>query len=199
MNYVSLKPGAMLSPVPAVLVSCAGGDGRANALTIAWAGTVCSDPPTVSISVRPDRFSHGLITKTKEFVINLCGEEMLPSVDYCGVKSGRDEDKLAACSLKCSPADGLRFAPAIQGAPMHLCCSVQRILPLGSHDMFIARIVSLRVRDDLVDPKGGVHLDRARLIAYSHGVYYALGSALGFFGYSVAGPEALERRMKSLR
>ena len=199
MKYLSLKPGTLLSPVPAVLVSCADENGHPNALTVAWAGTVCSDPPTVSISIRPGRYSHGLISRTKEFVINLAGEEMLPHVDYCGVRSGRDEDKLAARGLKCVPAEGLEYAPAIDGAPVHLACRVERIIPLGSHDMFVARIVSLRVREDLVDENGGVHLEKARLTAYCHGVYYALGNALGFFGYSVARPEALKRRMKSLK
>ena len=122
MKYLSLKPGTLLSPVPAVLVSCADENGRPNALTVAWAGTVCSDPPTVSVSIRPGRYSHGLISRTKEFVINLAGEEMLPHVDYCGVRSGRDEDKLAARGLKCVPAEGLEYAPAIDGAPVHLAC-----------------------------------------------------------------------------
>ena len=199
MNYVSIKPGTMLAPVPAVLVSCADENGRPNALAVAWAGTVCSDPPTVSVSIRPDRYSHGLITRTGEFVINLCGEELLPDLDYCGVRSGRDADKLAARGLKCVPAEGLAAAPAIDGAPLQLSCRVEKTVPLGSHDMFIARIVAVRVRADLMDEKGSVRLERARLTAFSHGVYYSLGKALGFFGYSVAGPKALSRRMKDLK
>ncbi len=199
MDYISLKPGTLLAPVPAVIVSCAGEDGRPNALTVAWAGTVSSDPPTVSVSVRPERFSHDLIARTGEFVINLCSEEMLPDADFCGVRSGRDGDKLAARGLRCVPVEGLRLAPGIDGAPMHLACRVERMIPLGSHDMFIARIVSMRVRPDLVDDKGGIRLERARLTAYSHGVYYSLGKALGFFGYSVASPAVLARRMKELK
>ncbi len=199
MRYKSFRPGTLLSPVPAVLVSCAGEDGRPNALTVAWAGTVCSDPPMVSVSIRPERYSHGLITQTGEFVINLLSEEMLPDADYCGVRSGRDGDKLALRGLKCVPAEGLEKAPAIDGAPMHLSCRVERVIPLGSHDLFIARIVAMRVREDLVDESGGIRLERARLTAYSHGVYYSLGKALGFFGYSVASPRVLSRRMKDLR
>ena len=199
MDYVSLSPGALLSPVPAVLVSCADENGRPNALTVAWAGTVCSDPPMVSISVRPGRYSHGLISSSGEFVINLCSEEMLADAYYCGVRSGRDGDKLAARGMECVPAEGMTRAPGIAGAPIHLGCRVEKILPLGSHDLFIARIVSLRVREDLVDKKGGIHLEKARLTAYSHGVYYALGKALGFFGFSVASPDVLRRRMKALK
>ncbi len=199
MDYISLRPGTLLAPVPAVLVSCADENGRPNALTVAWAGTVCSDPPMVSISVRPGRFSHGLISATGEFVINLCSEDMLASADYCGVRSGRDGDKLSARGLECVPVEGMSYAPGIAGAPIHLGCRVEKVLPLGSHHMFIARIISLRVREDLVDERGGIRLEKARLTAYSHGVYYSLGKALGFFGYSVASPEVLKRRMKGLK
>ena len=188
MDYISLSPGALLSPVPAVLVSCADENGRPNALTIAWAGTVCSDPPMVSVSIRPGRYSHGLISSSGEFVVNLCSEDMLADVDYCGVRSGRDGDKLSARGMECVPVEGMARTPGIAGAPMHLGCRV-----------FIARIVSLRVREDLVDKKGGIHLEKARLTAYSHGVYYSLGKALGFFGFSVASPEVLRRRMKALK
>ena len=199
MDYISLSPGALLSPVPAVLVSCADENGRPNALTIAWAGTVCSDPPMVSVSIRPGRYSHGLISSSGEFVVNLCSEDMLADVDYCGVRSGRDGDKLSARGMECVPVEGMARTPGIAGAPMHLGCRVEQVIPLGSHDLFIARIVSLRVREDLVDKKGGIHLEKARLTAYSHGVYYSLGKALGFFGFSVASPEVLRRRMKALK
>ena len=189
----------MLSPVPAVLVSCAGPDGRPNALAVAWAGTVCSDPPMCSVSIRPDRYSHGLIKESGEFVINLCSEDMLRALDYCGVRSGRDEDKLKNAGLVPVPAEGMTFAPAIDGAPLHLACSVQSVQPLGSHDLFLGKIVSLSVREDLLDENGRIRLEKARLVAYSHGTYSALGKALGFFGFSVAAPDVYKRRMTSLR
>ncbi len=200
MSYQSLRPGTLLSPVPAVLVSCADRDGRANALAVAWAGILCSDPPVCSVSIRPERYSHGLIRDTGEFVINLCGQEMLAALDYCGVRSGRNEDKLAACGLRAlPPAGGLSFAPPLDGAPLQLCCRVQQVVPLGSHDLFMARIVSVQVRGDLMDEKGSIDLVKASLVAYSHGVYHALGDALGFFGFSVASPKALKRRMAQLK
>ena len=200
MTYRSVNPGTLLCPVPAVLVSCADRAGRANALAVAWTGILCSDPPVCSVSIRKERFSHGLILDTGEFVINLCSREMLRALDYCGVRSGRDEDKLAACGLK--PLDvtgGLNYAPPLDRAPLQLCCRVEKTLPLGSHDLFIARIVSVQVRQDLMDENGKIDLEKARLIAYSHGVYHALGEALGFFGFSVASPEALRRRMAALK
>lgn len=197
--YRSFKPGAMLSPVPAVLVSCAGLDGRANALAIAWAGTVCSDPPICSISVRPERYSHRLISETGEFVINLCSRDMLRAVDYCGVRSGRDEDKLKKAELTPVPAEGMAHAPAIDGAPLCLACRVQEIKPLGSHDLFLGQIASMLVREDLLDANGRIMLEKADLVAYSHGIYNALGEALGFFGFSVAAPDVYERRMRGLK
>ena len=199
MQYQALKPGAMLSPVPAVLVSC-GAEGKSpNALTIAWAGTVCSDPPMCSISVRPERYSHGMIVESGEFVVNLCSRAMLKAADYCGVRSGRDEDKLKNAGLSCIRANGMTFAPAIDGAPLYLSCRVQDRIPLGSHDLFLAKIVHVGVREDLLDESGRLQLEKADLIAYSHGIYHAVGDVLGFFGFSVAAPDVYERRMAALK
>ena len=196
-RFVSLKPGALLSPVPAVMVSCAG-EGIRNIITIAWAGTVCSDPPMCSISVREERFSHDLIEKSGEFIINLCGKKNVKEMDFCGVKSGRDTDKFSACGLTPVPVPGFS-APAIGECPLYLACKVTSVQHLGSHDLFLGRICQMGVSEEIMDRAGRIDLSRAQLVAYNHGVYYALGQALGFFGYSVAAKDVLDRRMKELR
>lgn len=198
MSFKSLTPGALLCPVPAVMVSCARAGERPNIITIAWAGTVCSQPPMLSISVRPERYSHDILVENGEFVVNLVGEEQLRAADFCGVKSGRDTDKFAACRLTPVAVPQMRQAPAIAECPLYLACKIQQTLPLGSHDLFIAQIVGMGVREELMDAKGRIDLQKAKLVAYNHGVYQGLSGALGFFGYSVAAPDVLERRMKEL-
>lgn len=197
--YRELPPTTMLAPVPAVLVSCRSGESRPNALAVAWAGTVCSHPPMVSVSIRPDRFSHGLIRESGEFTVNLTDAAHARALDYCGVRSGRDGDKLAACGLRAEPMPGLGQAPALAGLPVQLGCRVRQVIPLGSHDLFLAEIVSVRVREDLFDADGSMHLERAGLVSYSHGVYQRAGEPLGFFGWSVARRDVLDRRMSALR
>ena len=162
--FVSLKPGALLAPVPAVMVSCALPGGRPNIVTIAWAGTVNSDPPMCSVSIRPSRFSHGIIRDSGEFVINLCGEDNLRATDFCGVKSGRDVDKFAACGLTAVAVPGFT-APAIGECPVYLACRVQAVQSLGSHDLFLGRVEQVGVRPELMDEEGGIDLDRAHLAA----------------------------------
>lgn len=198
MAFKSLTPGAMLCPVPAVMVSCASEKDRPNIITIAWAGTVCSQPPMVSVAVRKERFSHHILMDSGEFVVNLVGEGQLRAMDYCGVKSGRDEDKFAACGLTQTKVAELQYAPAIAECPLYLACKTEQVLELGSHDLFLGRIVGMGVQEELLDANGRIDLQKAKLVAYSHGVYQSLGPALGFFGYSVAAPEVLERRMKEL-
>ena len=198
MAFKSLTPGAMLCPVPAVMVSCASEKDRPNIITIAWAGTVCSQPPMVSVAVRKERFSHHILMNSGEFVVNLVGEGQLRAMDYCGVKSGRDEDKFSACGLTPARVAELQYAPAIAECPLYLACKTERVLELGSHDLCLGRIVGMGVQEELLDANGRIDLQKAKLVAYSHGVYQSLGPALGFFGYSVAAPEVLERRMKEL-
>lgn len=198
MAFKSLTPGAMLCPVPAVMVSCASEKDRPNIITIAWAGTVCSQPPMVSVAVRKERFSHHILMNSGEFVVNLMGEGQLRAMDYCGVKSGRDEDKFSACGLTQTEVAELQYAPAIAECPLYLACKTEQVLELGSHDLFLGRIVGMGVQEELLDANGRIDLQKAKLVAYSHGVYQSLGPALGFFGYSVAAPEVLERRMKEL-
>ena len=197
-QFVQLKPGTLLAPVPAVMVSCALPGEKPNIVTIAWAGTVNSEPPMCSISVRKERFSHDIILKSGEFVINLCGQDTLKALDFCGVKSGRDVDKFSACALTQASVPGFS-APAVGECPLYLACRVANVMDLGSHDMFLGRIEQVGVKPELLDEAGRIDFSKARLVAYNHGNYYALGQALGFFGYSVAAPDVLERRMKQLR
>ena len=197
-EFVSLKPGTLLSPVPAVMVSCALPGEKPNIVTIAWAGTVNADPPMCSVSVRPSRYSHGIIRDSGEFIINLCGEDNLRATDFCGVKSGRDVDKFSACGLTPVAVEGFS-APAIGECPLYLACKVKSVQPLGSHDLFLGEIVRVGVKKELMDGDGGIDFGKARLVGYNHGVYYQLGRALGFFGYSVAAPDVLQRRMEKLK
>lgn len=201
MDYRTFDPCTLLAPVPAVMVSCKGTAqaDRPNIITVAWAGTVNSDPPMVSISVRKERFSHGLIADSGEFVVNLVDERLCRACDFCGVKSGRNVDKFAEMKLQPMPALGMAHAPAIIGAPAYLSCKVRQVLELGSHDMFLGEVVGVQVRDDLFAPDGSLHLESAGLVAYSHGVYQRTADVMGFFGYSVARPEVLERRMAAYR
>lgn len=197
-QFMNLKPGTLLSPVPAVMVSCARPGERPNIVTVAWVGTVNSDPPMCSVSVRPSRYSHGIIRDTGEFIVNLCGEDNVKATDFCGVKSGRDVDKFAACGLTPVKVEGFS-APAVGECPLYLACRVTDALELGSHTMFLGEIMRVGVKKELLDEAGGIDLGKARLVGYNHGVYYRLGEALGFFGYSVAAPEVLERRMGKLK
>ena len=200
-EYTVLSPSTLLCPTPAVLVSCADPQrpDRPDMITIAWAGTVNSEPPMVSVSLRKDRWSHGLITASGEFVVNLADEKMARALDFCGVRSGRDTDKAKETGLEYIPADGLETAPAVKGAPLNLCCKVRQTMELGSHDMFIGEVVSVMVRKDLLDKDGKLHMEKAGLIAYSHGLYQKLGEVIGFFGWSVARKDVFERRMSDYR
>lgn len=178
------KPGNMLYPLPVVMVSVADKEGKSNIITIAWAGTICSNPPMVSISVRPERYSYDIIKETGEFVINLTTKDLTYATDYCGVKSGRDVDKFKEMGLTALPGKEVK-APLIAESPVNIECKVTQVIPLGSHDMFLAEVVAVHVDEKYMDEKGKFHLDKAEPIAYSHGDYLATGELLGTFGYSV--------------
>ena len=184
MAKQSWKPGNMLYPVPAVLVSCRDKEGNDNVLTIAWAGTICSDPAMLSISVRKERFSYPMIKESGEFVVNLTTRDLVRATDYCGVRSGKDEDKFAAAGLTKGEAEKIN-APIIMESPVNIECKVTQVIELGSHDMFLAEVVNVQVSEEFMDEKGAFHINDADLLAYSHGEYYALGEKLGTFGYSV--------------
>ena len=166
------------------MVSCRRPGEKPNIITIAWTGTVCSDPAMVSISVRPDRYSYDIIKETGEFVINLIDKNLVRSMDYCGVKSGRNIDKFRECSLTAVDSVSVS-APSIGESPVCIECKVSQIIKLGSHDMFIANVTGVTVDDKYMDEKGRFHLNDAGLIAYSHGEYFELGKSRGKFGYSV--------------
>lgn len=178
------KPGNMLYPVPAVLVTVADTAGNFNIFTVAWTGTVCSDPPMVSISVRPERYSHQMIEETGEFVINLTTRKLAFAADYCGVKSGRDTDKIKDLNLTLLPGDKVG-APLLDESPVNIECRIKQTLHLGTHDMYLAEVEAVHVEEAYLDEKGRFMLEKADPIAYSHGSYFTLGQKLGTFGYSV--------------
>jgi len=182
MGKVSRKPGTVLYPLPAVLVSC--GTGReANIITLAWVGTLCSEPPLVGIGVRPNRHSHGLIVEEGEFVVNLARAEQVKWVDYCGVVSGRDEDKWAACGL--TPAAGSQVeVPLIAECPVNIECRLHQTVSLGTHDLFIGQVVAVQMDEDVLDERGHLDLDKASPFAFLNGEYRQVGDVLGTFGYS---------------
>ncbi|MCI9032850.1 MAG: flavin reductase family protein [Lachnospiraceae bacterium] len=184
MAKTNFKAGNMLYPLPAVLVSVADKQGNTNILTIAWAGTVCTNPPMVSISVRPSRFSHHMLMESREFVINLTTKELVFATDYCGVKSGREVDKWKELHLTPLVSQEVA-APSIAESPVNIECKVERVEHLGSHDLFLASVVAVRVDNRYMDQNGSFHLEKAQPIVYSHGEYYDLGAKLGKFGYSI--------------
>ena len=187
MAKQSWKPGNMLYPVPAVLVSCRDKEGNDNVFTVAWAGTICSDPVMLSISVRKERYSYPMIKESGVFVVNLTNKELVRATDYCGVKSGRDEDKFETAHITKGEAEKIN-APIVMESPVNIECQVEQVIPLGSHDMFIAKVVNVSVSEEYIDEKGAFHLEDTGLVAYSHGRYYELGNELGSFGYSVRKP-----------
>ena len=183
-HRVSFKPGNMLYPLPAVMVSCGEFGGVSDIITIAWTGTVCSDPPMVYISVRPERYSFPLIRECREFAINLVTEDLARAMDLCGVRSGREINKWEACHLTQIPGSTVR-CPLIAESPVNLECQIVSETDLGSHHMFLADVSGVKVDGRYIDENGKFDLQAAHLLTYSHGKYYGLGKQLGTFGYSV--------------
>lgn len=178
------KPGNMLYPLPAVLVSVSDGEGHDNLVTVAWTGTVCTNPPMVYISLRPSRYSWQMIKKTGEFVINLTTEALVKATDWCGVKSGRDVDKWKETGLTKGGPSAVSV-PVVAESPVNIECRVTQVLELGSHHMFLAQVEAVQVSSAYLDDKGKFHLNRCEPLVYSHGDYYGLGKWRGNFGYSV--------------
>lgn len=197
MGKMSFKPSTMLSPVPVVMVSC-GDDKNANIITVAWVGTVCSDPPMVYVSIRKERKSHDIIKKTGEFVINLVGEGLVRQTDFCGVKSGRDVDKFKELNLTKESSNKIS-APCIKESLINIECKVVNVYELGSHDMFLAEIQDIHVDESLIDENGRINMAKADLVCYSHGEYWSLDKVMGFFGFSIASDEVLQRRMSKYK
>ena len=178
----ALKGGALLAPVPAVMVSV-GDENEKNVLTVAWCGTVATQPPKTYISVRPSRHSYNILRRTGEFVINLVPSEMAKTADYCGIYTGAKVDKFAKCGLTAAPIEGIS-APAIAECPVSIACRVSDVIPMGTHDMFLADVLSVEADEALFDEKGAIHFERADLCAYVHGAYFKLGKEIGKFGFS---------------
>lgn len=187
------RPGNMLYPVPAVLVSVADSAGNDNLITIAWTGTVCSDPAMTYISVRKERYSHHMLKENKEFVINLVSKEICRAADFCGVRSGCDLDKFEATGLTREKASTVNV-PLVKESPVNIECKVTQVLELGSHDMFLAKVTAVQVDESLLDEKGKLDLNKAHLVAYSHGEYQTFDDILGTFGYSVKKKDKKEKK-----
>ncbi len=179
------RPGNMLYPLPAVMVSAADLEGNANIITVAWTGTVCSDPAMLYISVRPERYSYHMIKETGEFVVNLTTKKLAYATDWCGVKSGRDVDKWKEMGLTKGDAGKLKYAPVILESPVNIECKVTEIRELGSHHMFLAEVAAVQVDEKYMKKNGKFELNSTGLLAYSHGEYIELGKELGRFGWSV--------------
>lgn len=207
MAKYAFKPGNMLYPLPAVMVSCQYPNtadpectnpalqGKPNIITVAWAGTVCTNPPMLSISVRPERYSYHMIEKSGEFVVNLTTKNLVRATDYCGVRSGRDVDKFAEMHLTPLPSREVSV-PGIAESPVNIECRVREIKPLGSHHMILADVVAVTIDDAYMDEKGKFHLNDTKLVTYSHGEYFLLGEKLGTFGYSVAKKNTTKKKKR---
>ncbi|MDY5968599.1 MAG: flavin reductase family protein [Bacteroidales bacterium] len=182
---IPFKPGTLIYPLPAVMVTVGDIAKENNIITVAWTGTICSEPPMCYISVRPERYSHEMIVRTGEFVINLTTEALAHATDWCGVRSGRTCNKFKEMGL--TPQKGqVVQTPLIAESPLNIECKVEEMKTLGSHDMFIARVVAVNAEESLIDKgTGAFQLNHARPLAYSHGKYYGLGEKLGGFGFSV--------------
>lgn len=184
-SRVSWKPGTLIYPLPAVLISCGSSPDDYNLITISWVGTICTNPPMCYISVRPERHSYNIIKNSGEFVINLTNEDMAYATDWCGVKSGKDFNKFAEMKLTALKGEKVN-APIVKESPLSIECKVKQIIPLGSHDMFIAEVVNVQADARFIDPETDTFkLSEAKLIAYSHGHYYKLGEEIGKFGWTV--------------
>lgn len=190
------RPGNMLYPIPAVMVSVGTKDGKDNIITVAWTGTICSDPAMVYISVRPERYSYDMIKESGEFVINLTTKDLARATDFCGVKSGKDVDKWQETNLTRGKAKKLKYSPIIEESPVNIECKVKDVLKLGTHHMFIAEVVSVQVNKTLMDNTGRFNLNKSGLMAYSHGRYIETGKEIGHFGYSIR-KKKINRKNKS--
>lgn len=189
------KAGNMVYPLPAVMVSCRDKEGNDNIITVAWTGTICTNPAMAYISVRPERHSYNMIKESGEFVINLTTKELTYATDYCGVKSGRDVDKFKECNLTKEDAVHVNV-PMIKESPVNIECKVERIEELGSHHMFIAKVLAVHADEKYMDEKGKFELSKADLIVYSHGEYYSMGEKLGTFGYSIKKQKKITKNKK---
>jgi len=185
MTKVSFKGSTMLNPVPAVLITSKNAEGKINVFTVGWIGTACTKPPMITVAIRPERLSYDYIKESKEFVVNLPSKDLVKEVDFCGVRSGRQVDKIKEMKLTLEESSTIE-TPSIKQCPVAIECKLKDIIPLGSHDLFLAEVVGLQIEEDLIDDKGKIHLENADLISYSHGEYFPLQKKpIGKFGFSV--------------
>lgn len=185
MTKKIFKGSAMLNPVPSVLITSKNKEGKINVFTVGWIGTACTRPPMITVAIRPERLSYEYIKESKEFVVNLPSVDLVKDVDFCGVRSGKTIDKIKECNFTLAPSENIE-TPYIENCPIALECKLKNIIPLGSHDLFLAEIIAVHVEENLMDSKGKIHFEKANLICYSHGEYFGLSkNALGSFGYSV--------------
>ena len=192
MSKISWKPGNMIYPLPAVMVTCRD-RGEDNVLTIAWTGTICTNPPMTYISVRPERHSYDMIKNSKEFVINLTTKALAKATDFCGVRSGRDMDKFKELGLEKEEAQAVD-APVLAASPVNIECRVEEIIPLGSHHMFVAEVVNIMVDNAYMEESGRFALEKTNPLVYAHGSYFETGKQLGTFGYSVRKKKKRKKR-----
>lgn len=186
MTKRTFKGSAILNPVPAVMITSQNKEGKVNVFTVGWIGTACTRPPMITVAIRPERLSYEYIKETEEFVVNLPNASMTKIVDYVGVVSGKREDKIEKLKLDLEASQKVGV-PSLADCPVNIECKLRSITPLGSHDLFLAEVVSISVDEEIIDSKDKIHLEKANLIAYSHGEYFTLGSKpIGKFGYSVA-------------
>lgn len=196
MTKISFKGSAMLNPVPSVLITSQNKEGKINVFTVGWIGTACTKPPMITAAIRPERLSYEYIKETGEFVVNLPSKDMVKTVDFCGVRSGKNIDKIEHCNLTLEQSEKVKV-PSIKQCPVSLECKVKTITPLGSHDLFLAEVLSIHVEENLLDENGKIHLEKANLICYSHGEYFSLNSkALGKFGYSIQKKKKSKNKFK---
>ncbi len=185
MTKISFKGSAMLNPVPSVLITSKNKEGKVNVFTVGWIGTACTKPPMITVAIRPERLSYEYIKETEEFVVNLPSKDMVKTLDFCGVRSGKISDKIKECNLLLEDSEKIQV-PGIKQCPVTLECKVKNITALGTHDLFLAEVLAIHIEENLLDPNGKIHLEKANLICYSHGEYFSISSKpLGKFGYSV--------------
>lgn len=196
MTKIHFKGSAMLNPVPAVLITSKNKEGKVNVFTVGWVGTACTKPPMLTVAIRPERLSYEYIKETSEFVINLPSKDLVHTVDFCGVRSGKNIDKIKECNLILEDSE-MVDVPSLKQCPVTIECKLKSITPLGSHDLFLAEVLAVNVEESLISENGKIHLEKADLICYSHGEYFSVPSKpIGKFGYSVQKKKKSKNKLK---
>ncbi len=199
MKKREFKGSVLLNPVPVVMITCRNKEGKENVFTVAWTGTICTKPPMLSISVRPERLSYEYIKETMEFTVNMPHRKQTRETDFCGVRSGRQLDKIKECGFTMVEGKDVNV-PFIKECPVNIECKVKQIIPLGTHDIFLAEVVGSHVNEDLMDENDKIHLEWANLISYSHGEYFPISNEpIGKFGYSVAKKKDVEKKVEEVK